>query len=68
MGINDIAKMGNLKSGNIRPDLVSPKNINNIYEIKSPKDINNTDDAKKFYSNVIQSNSIKNKKATFQFK
>ena len=54
--MNDIVKMVNFKDRNIKTDLVSPKSSNNIYEIKSPKDSNN------IKSNIMQSNSTKNKK------
>ena len=64
MGMNDVGKMVNLKGGNIKPYLVSPKSMNNIYEVKSLKEIGNTE-TKNYNSNVIQGNTMKNKKDRF---
>ena len=61
-----MAKMVNFKGGNFKPDLISPKAINNIYEIKSPKESNNNkiiiSDTNNYNSIVDQSGSLKNKK------
>jgi hypothetical protein len=76
MGINDTSKLVNvnLKGGNFKPDIISPKAINNIYEIKSPKESNNINnynydnnkinytEGNNYNSIVDQSGSLKNKK------
>lgn len=53
--------MVNFKGGNLKSELISPKSVNNLHDLKSPKDgreINSFNPN----LNLARSNSTKNKK------